>query len=200
MPFTIIRNGQQHIESGNEHIVEDINKDKSSIYLTSDHLVPLEEARTKFDSYLVGKKPVLAGQYKGAQVIINSGRLFFNTQEEGVYFSSQKDFGVTAESIHLDGVSTISLDAKKIHLGTKALEWEIEPVIKGDALEMLLFTLLNELESVARAMKQAKTVKGDAVPSLIQEGYVLEKIIKNLSKRINPGGPSELKSKKVYTE
>jgi hypothetical protein len=65
---------------------------------------------------------------------------------------------------------------------------------------MLLFTLLNELKNVAKAMKQAKTVKGDAVPTLIQEGYVLEKIVKNLSKRINPGGPSELKSKKVYTE
>lgn len=199
-PFTIIRNGQKPGGNGQNHITEDINKDHSSIYLTSDHIVPLEEIRTKALSYFKGTEPTIAKEYKGRQIILDSGRLFFNAKDEGIYFSAQKDYGISAESIHIDGVSTISLDAKKIHLGTKALELEVEPVIKGDQLEMLLFTLLNELKQVATAMKQAKTVKGDAVPTLISEGFVLEKIVKNLTKRINPGGPSELKSKKVYTE
>jgi hypothetical protein len=199
-PFTILRNGQKPGGDGQKHTVEDVNKDDSSIYLTSDHLVPLEEVRSKYLSYFAGKEPTVANQYKGKQIILNSGRLFFNAKDEGIYFAAQRDFGISAESVHIEGVSTISIDAKKIHLGTKALELEVEPVIKGDQLEMLLFTLLNELKQVAKAMKKAKTVKGDAVPSLIQEGFVLEKIVKNLSKRINPGGPSELKSKKVYTE
>ena len=199
-PFTILRNGQKPGGDGQKHVIEDVNKDDSSIYLTSDHVIPLEEVRSKYLSYFAGEEPTVASQYKGRQVILNSGRLFFNAKDEGIYFAAQKDFGISAESVHIDGVSAISIDAKKIHLGTKALELEVEPVIKGDQLEMLLFTLLNELKQVAKAMKKAKTVKGDAVPSLIQEGFVLEKIVKNLSKRINPGGPSELKSKKVYTE
>lgn len=197
-PFMILRNGQKETDNSLDLIEEDINKDKSSMYFMSDHSVPLEEARTKAETYQV--PPDLASAYKGPQVILNSGRLFFNAQEEGIYFSAKDDFGISAESVHIDGVSQITLDAKKIHLGVKAMELEFEPVIKGDQLEMLLYSLLNELKSVGSAMAKAKTIKGHAIPTLNMEGRVLKKIARQLGKSINPGGKSDLKSTKVYTE
>lgn len=197
-PFIILKNKQAKSNNSLDHINEDINKDGSSIYITSEHSVPLEEARTKAETYQVA--PDRANEFKKDQVIINSGRLFFNARDEGIYFSAKDDFGVSAESVHIDGESVITLDAKKIHLGVKAMELEFEPVIKGDQLEMLLYNLLNELKQVGSAMAKAKTIKGHAIPTLNMEGRVLKKITKGLMKSINPGGKSELKSRKVFTE
>lgn len=197
-PFLILRNGQIETDNSLDLVEEDVNKDKSSLYMVSDHSVPLEEARTKAETYQV--PPIDAASYRGSQVILNSGRLFFNAREEGIYLSAKDDVGISAESVHIDGVSQITLDAKKIHLGVKALELEFEPVIKGDQLEMLLYTLLNELKSVGNAMARARTTKGHSIPTLNMEGRVLKKIAKQLGRSINPGGKSDLKSTKVYTE
>ena len=198
-PFTIITNGHEPLEKGtSDFYLEDINKDLSSIYITSDHTVPLEQIRDKYAG--ATERPTLMNSYKGNQIAINTGRLSINAKEDSILFSSQEDFGVTSKSIHLDGVDYIGLDAKKIYLGEDALRFELQPVILGDQLELLLNDLLSELRSIGRAMKNAKTIDGKPIPTLNLEGPVAEAIAKALLNRINPGGSSLLKSTKVFTE
>ena len=196
-PLTIISNGHQEISTDLLY-VEDINKDLNSIYLASDHKIPLKQSRTKYAG--ASERPILSDAFKGNQTILNSGRIFLNASKEDVQISSLGDFGVTSNNVSIDGVGSIGLDAKEIYLGEDARRFKLQPVILGDQLEVFLQTLLKELEAVGKAMKTAKTIDQKIIPKINKAGIGLEGTVKVLQNRINPGNSSELKSKKVYTE
>ena len=191
-PFTLISNGHKELGEG-ELYTEDINVDSSSIYLTSDHVIPLKQSRTTFVS--LDTKPTVARNYKGAQIILNSGRLIFNSTDENISFSSNKFFSINSERTIIEAEKEIGLDAKKIYLGETARVEPIEPVVKGLQLELFLEALLNVLESTGSAMKTAKTVDQKVIPELNIQGTVLEQVTKGLKNRLDL-----LKSKKVFTE
>lgn len=197
-PLLIISNGQEEVGNGYDHIIENVDKDASSIYLTSDHKIKLTSSRNKYNS--LNKAPKRANEYKGSQVLINSGRLIFNSKEEDINFTSKNIFSISAKEIGLDGVDYIGLDATKIYLGQQARKLEQQPVILGDALEGWLYTLSLALDRVADALSSAITTDGMAIPTLNIEGPILKSVIQGLNRQIKPGGSSLLKSKKVYTE
>jgi len=196
-PLTILTNGIEKT-AVNSLYVEDVNKDNSSIYLTSDHIIPLNQIRDKYSS--ADNRPVLAKNYKGAQVLINSGRLFFNAYDDDLLISAQNNFGVTSKQVSLDGVDSVGLDAKKIYLGEKARRFELQPVLLGNQTELLLFTLINSLKSLATNLQTAKTVDQKPIPKLNINGFSLEATLNGLLNQINPNGESLLKSKKVFVE
>lgn len=197
-PLTILTNGISQSNLTNTLSLENINEDTSSIYLTSNHIIELEQSRDKYAG--AKKRPILAKNYKGPQVIINSGRLFFNSYSEDTLFTTQENFGVSAKNVFIDAEDSIGFDATKIYLGEKAVRFELQPTILGNQLELFLDTLLSELLRVSNAFKNAKTIDGKIIPTLVSEGYTLEAVVKTLQNRINPNGDSQLKSKKVFTE
>lgn len=197
-PNLLISIGHSETKNENGFKVEDLNQDKSSLYLLSDHKVDLEQSRVKYDS--LKTKPTLGKEYLGSQLILNSDRIFLNTRKEGVYISTQEDFSVTSNNIGLDAIESIGLDSKKIYLGREALQREGQPVIKGDELENFLNTLLNTLETIGKSMEKAKTVDGKILPNMILNSKPVLANIDSLKTLINPGGQSRLKSKKVFTE
>jgi len=96
-PITILRNGQP-LDSSSEGwipVVEDINKDLSSLYLTSNQQIPL---KSEFRSYPAIKNiiPETIGSYIGSQVILNSDRLIFNTKADSIIINSQQSIAVSA--------------------------------------------------------------------------------------------------------
>jgi len=196
-PLTIITNGHRRVNQ-NSLYIEDVNKDDSSIYLTSDHLIPIEQIRDKFLG--VEKRPTLGKNYKGKQVILNSGRLIFNAYDDDIQLTSKNNTSISSKYISIDGDRTIGLDAKKIYLGEKALRFELQPVLLGNQVEIFLDVLLSALGSLADALKSARTVDQKTIPRLNVNGYTLEATIKGLQNQINPNGNSLLKSKKVFTE
>jgi len=196
-PLTVISNGHPETAISTFHI-EDINKDKSSIYLTENHIIPLTQSKTKYSG--AKERPVQSNKYKGAQIVVNSGRLFFNSHTDDIQFTSTADFGVSSKVAYIDAEDYVSLDAKKIYLGEKAKQFERQPVILGDQLEVFLRELLAALERTGKAMTRAKTVDAKPIPLLNIEGVYLEQIAKGLNNRINPGGKSSLKSDTTFTE
>lgn len=196
-PLTIITNGHEDAPQ-NSLYVENINKDDSSIYLASDHTIPLKQSKLKYAG--ANERPISADKYKGKQIVVNSGRLFLNSSTEDIQFSCTTDFGITAKIAYIDAEDYIGLDAKKIYLGERARREETEPVILGDKLEQLLRELLDALQRTGSAMKKAKVIDGKPIPLLNVEGTILEQIVKGLNNRINPGGKSTLKSRKTFTE
>lgn len=96
-PITILRNGQP-LDSSSEGwipVVEDINKDLSSLYLTSNQQIPL---KSEFRSYPAIKNiiPETIGSYIGSQVVLNSDRLIFNTKADSIIINSQQSIAVSA--------------------------------------------------------------------------------------------------------
>ena len=92
-PIIIIRNGQpKGIQTGFIPISEDINNDNSSIYATSTQKIPIKVAREKYISYGINSKtsPIAPAEFEGNQVIINSGRLLFNSKNDHIILSANK--------------------------------------------------------------------------------------------------------------
>lgn len=192
-PLTVIKNGQKEVGTGDEAVIESVNEDKSSIYLTSDHTIDLEQANIKRDAW--SEEPEEANKFKGAQVIINSGRLYFNAYDEHALFSAKEGIGLNAKTVSLDGEEYVGLDAKKIYLGVAALKREQEPVLKGETTALWLEDWLSQFEQLVKGMATAPPSPPVFVAKVIALCNAILPIIPILKNRI-----PNLKSKKVFTE
>ena len=146
--ITIISNGKVGA-SPDTTVVENIDDDPSSIYLVEDHTVKLTQANEKRDAW--ESEPDKADAYQGAQVLINSGRLFFNAKEESILLSGTEAVAGNANTISWDGVEYVALDATKVYLGTEAFG-EREPVLLGATTQAWMKDLLSELERLGKAL------------------------------------------------
>jgi hypothetical protein len=153
-PITIIRNGQgNQTDEGWIPTVEDVNNDDSSVYFTSTQKIPLQSRAVEINqyfSYSDSNKPTTPNEYAGKQVILNSGRLVFNTTQDHLLLSSQKSIGFTAvESINFDTTGPVTLQAGEVYLGSKSAT---ESVLLGNTTVQLLNTLLSELIKLTNAL------------------------------------------------
>jgi len=156
-PILIIRNGQgTQTNEGWIPIVEDINNDEASIYFTSTQKIPLKASSTSYNSYTT--PPTTIDQYAGKQIILNSGRLIFNTTEDHLLFSSKKSVNLNSqESVNIDSKLNTVVSSPSIKLGSKDAT---EPILKGDALVTELQNLiiqLIQLTTVLVAVPQTST-------------------------------------------
>ena len=191
-PYTILRNGQAEAGDATDLVVEDINEDLSSLYLVSDHTVPLEQAHEKRDGF--NEEPEKADVYKGNQVLLNSGRLYFNAKEEGAYISAKDSIGLNAKVIGIDSDDYIGLDSKKIYLGTTAFDEE-EPALKGQTSTDWLDDLVSLLEGLAKTMATTPPAPPTYIAALVKEGAKLQVQLPKLKSVLK-----QLHSKKVYID
>jgi hypothetical protein len=143
-PIMILRNGQGvQTEEGWVPTVEDINNDDSSIYQTSTQKIPLNASSTSYFSYK-SNPPQTPDQYAGKQIIINSGRLVFNSTVDHILLSSKKSVNLNAvESVNIDA-PTVTLQSGKLYLGSKNAT---EPLLLGNKTIATLNNLINNLNS-----------------------------------------------------
>jgi hypothetical protein len=143
-PIMILRNGQGvQTEEGWVPTVEDINNDDSSIYQTSTQNIPLKASSTSYFSYK-SNPPQTPDQYAGKQIIINSGRLVFNSTVDHILLSSKKSVNLNAvESVNIDA-PTVTLQSGKLYLGSKNAT---EPLLLGNKTIATLNNLINNLSA-----------------------------------------------------
>ncbi len=193
-PYSIIRVGQtDEVEDGSEAVVEDINKDLASIYMMSDHEIPIEPANEKRDSY--DEEPDKPDKFKGEQILVNSNRLFLNAKEDSILMSAGSSVGANAETINLDGDKMVSLDGKKIYLGVAALKNEDEPVLKGQTSIEWMEMALKLYEILIDTMVKMPPVPAAAVAQMKATAASIKPQIAPHAKRVKT-----LLSKKVFTE
>lgn len=175
-PILILRNGQgKQTEEGWLPVVENINNDESSIYLTSTQNIPLEVASTNYNSY-TNYTPQTPDKYAGKQVIVNSGRLVFNSNTDHILLSSALTIGFNSvKGFNFDTKANFVVDAPSIKLGSKDAT---QSMIKGDLLITELQSLLSQLTLLATSL-QAVPQAASAATLVLSE---LPKISANLEK------------------
>lgn len=194
-PLTILRNGQVVPEDGFTAISEDINKDASSLYLASDHEIPLNLASLKRDSY--ENPPVGTDKYRGAQALLTSDRVVINAKKEALLLSSITSLGLNTEgTLNLDSKEECCIDSPAVYIGRNAKQ----PILYGNQVESFLETLIKILEDISKDMSKAKTVEGNPIPLLNKRGTQAQILLSTLKSRLNPKGSSPLKSKKIFIE
>lgn len=179
-PITVISNGQQEVGNGYELITENIDEDSSSIYLTSNQALNFTPASTNRTSYT--NPPIEGNSYSNNQVLLNSGRLYFNANQESILMSGNESIGLSADSINLDGTSTIIAESERIELGKNANQG----VLLGEDTVSLLRTLLDELRSLSISLSTAiSTPPGSTIVQLQEAGRSLLTTVTTLDKDLD---------------
>lgn len=157
-PIIIIRNGQSDDISTDSWIptIENINKDKSSIYLTSTQRVDIEVSSNKSSFASTDNPPKNPSSYTEEQIILKSGRLLFSTNKDSILINSGKHIQLSAlEDIHIDADKNITLDANEINLGARSAN---ESVMLGNTFMNDFNLLLTSLQSLASQLTPAASV------------------------------------------
>jgi len=169
-PITILKNGQSNEASSEGYLptTEDINIDPTSIYLTSTQQIPIDiavattaagQASTVPFSDVVANTPTSPKSYNKPQVILNSGRLLFNSNIDSIMLSSKKsvilqsveDLGIKSAEGNvniLSGKGVVSLGAKN----------SSQAVILGDNFWFQFDTLLASLELLCKTLNKESSI------------------------------------------
>jgi hypothetical protein len=191
-PILILRNGQgEQTEEGSTPIVENINNDNASIYLTSTQKVPLEAATTNYYSYK-DNPPAAPNEYSGKQVIVSSGRLVFNSSEDHILLSSAKSISLSSNSgVNVD-TSVFTVQSSNIYLGSKNAT---EPLLLGNQTVTLLNQLIKNLSGFANI---CSTVVSTPIGSPLAQLNTAAKQL-NVSLKALQANLESLKSKDNFT-
>mgnify|MGYP003632096944 FL=1 len=190
-PITIVRNGQDpNIKNGNFlPITEDINNDLSSLYLTSNQIIPIITSNSNYNSFS-NNPPISPGLYDKSQVIINSNRLVFNSKSDSILLSSQKSIFIGANSSFNVSTKAAVIDSRNIRLGSKEAT---EPIILGNLFLSNLEIIMKELSTLCLAIGKIKEVtdvniETGVLTKLPAVNGQLKSIADNLSNMIEGGG------------
>ena len=194
-PITILRNGQPTKVSnrGWIPIVENINRDLSSIYLTSYQKIPFSIANENFVSYTT--PPTTPAQFANPQVILNSDRIILNAKSDSILISGEKSVGLSSNgSVNIESTGEINIASKLTRLGNKNAN---QSVLRGDETVEYLKILINELQNIAEALKVVQDWPGGAPtpnPVVLTTANAALKVFENVYNQID-----SVKSKIVKT-
>ncbi len=194
-PIMILRNGQSNIgrnilDSTEPWVptLENINTDKSSIYLTAGQQIPLVLSSDKSDSYASNTNNVPTVQYyPGDQILLNSGQLVFNSKDDNIVLSSNKSIHLSANTtLNFDAINQITLAAPKVYLGssfgTEGIQ--LQSAVLGEELTQALLTFIQAVEAAAEAMTTNTAIIGP-VATLTTAGPILKSACTNLKNTLN---------------
>jgi len=193
-PIIILRNGQgSSFSEGWLPVVENINNDESSIYLTSTQKIPLTAANTSYTSYAIGSSPAAPNQYAGKQIIFNSGRLVFNSTNDHILLTSNKSINLNTSNFNVDSpngqvVLQTFVDINQvgsIKLGDKDAT---EPLLYGNITQDLLQELITSIKIFTNAVFTAKDVVTINIAAKVLNGQVTaieQNILPNIKSNIS---------------
>jgi hypothetical protein len=149
-PITIISNGHKY-DKNKDFYIEQINEDASSLYLTSNQIIPLKvEVKNPLNPITL---PESVGDYSNSQAILTAGRVILNSKfDEVMIFAST--------NIEISTNNYINLNGGRVYINVKG-----DAVPKGPNPKIILGTLSDNSPASEPLLLGGKT--GDFLLSLI---------------------------------
>tara|TARA_R110001592_G_scaffold179806_2_gene421738 strand:+ start:115 stop:1401 length:1287 start_codon:yes stop_codon:yes gene_type:complete len=197
-PILIIKNGQPLIDNPRGWIptTENINNDRSSIYLTSTQKIPIGLSNENFKSF--SNKPKTPSSFFNPQIILNSSKITINSKDDDILLTSQQNIGLLSNNnINLESLNMVLHTDNILKIGSNKAT---ESVLLGDktynVLEKLIEQLINiaEITSTMERYLEGKNKQPDGEAQLIS-GTVISGLTK-IKNEILPN----IKSNKVKVE
>jgi hypothetical protein len=185
-PIMIIANGYITTDTGSlAPNIEEINKEESSIYLTTTQLLPLIPDRKDILNPLT--KPVPPNKYTFAQSIINSDRITLNSKKDEVMTFAKTNVEINTNNIiNLNARSRVHLNTPHVFLGTKSNgKAPTEPLLLGNKTKSLLTELLSILSELGNTLTSVVTTpQGSPLTGVNTAGTTMVGKIKSLQKQL----------------
>ena len=171
-PIIVISNGREETDKLDaKESLEDINKDDSSIYLSSDNILPLtqacqESAQINLDKVNgneteVSKLP--PKQFSGKQIVFNSNSVVINSRTNDISLFSGKYISLASNNqLYIKAPLKISMDSSQIELGFKAKEIG-SPVAKANEVIDILNQLIERIKNTIAFSNPASIVEFDFI-------------------------------------
>lgn len=153
-PNIIIRAGQgEEPTIDYKPVKEDINKDGSSMWMTTNQVIPLVPAVVgRYDLHRPKK-------FDGNQIVLNSDRIVFNAKREDLNIYARRSVNIISEKRivlegHGGGDGTFGVFLGGTDTKSPA---RLQPVIAGDQMMLLFEKLINHLLIFSRRLGFAKS-------------------------------------------
>ena len=162
-PITIMVNGYVTSNTGSlAPNVEEINKEKSSIYLTSTQLLPLIPGASIINPRV---NTVLPKDYNSSQLILNSDRITLNAKKDEVLLFAKTNIELNSDNIiNINAGRVAHINSPSIALGTKADgSYPTEPVLLGSQTIIAFDRIISTLQNLAYYLSIAATQDGPIV-------------------------------------
>jgi len=174
-PITILVNGYVTTDKANTAPnIEEINKELSSIYLTTSQKLPLQPDKRDILNPIT--KPLLPEKYTSPQIILNSDRITLNSRKDEIMVFAKTNIELnTKNTINLNADNHIHLNSPNIALGTNPDgSLPTEPILLGGKTHDLLLNLCTTLQNLASYLTSAtSTEAGALIPSVNDAGTQL---------------------------
>jgi hypothetical protein len=196
-PITILVNGYVTTDKTNiTPNIEEINKELSSIYLTSTQRIPLIPDRNNILNPIT--KPLQVNKYFGkSQLLFNADRLVLNSKKDEVMIFAKTNIELNTNNvINLNAGNSNHLNAPENFIGTKPDgTLPDEPLLLGTQTINLLTDILGAISDFGFELSSViSTPAGLPLPDLNTSGRKLAKTLVNLSTKLE-----KIASKQNYT-
>jgi len=180
-PITILTNGFSYVPEEKIH-VEKINKDLSSIYLTSAQQIPLITDKNGVLNPITN--PTDVSKYFSSQAIINSDRIVLNSKKDEVMIFAKTNIELNTKNIiNLNADERIHLNGNTIFLGTVNDKLPTEPLLLGNKTYTLLSSLLNSLYTLGTSL--STVISGPEGTPAIDINVAAETLLNDLDRISN---------------
>ena len=196
-PITILVNG--YITTDQKQItpnIEEINKELSSIYLTSTQRIPLIPDRNVNLNPITNPK-IVSSYFGGSQLLFNSDRLVLNSKKDEVMIFAKTNVEISTNNIiNLNAGERNHLNSPLNFIGTKSDgTLPDEPLLLGTQTINLLTDILEAVSNFGSEVSSVISAPaGSPLIDLNASGNKLSNTINNLMGKLN-----KIISKQNYT-
>jgi hypothetical protein len=196
-PITILVNGYVTTDSGSSAPnIEEINKEKSSIYLTSTQKLPLQPGASIVNPRVNTVKP---SDYVSSQLIFNSDRITLNSKKDEVLLFAKTNIELNSDNIiNINAGKVAHINSPSIALGTNTDgSYPTEPVLLGGKTYDLLLDLFGALTSLAGSLSAATVATTEGAICVTECNVAGGQLLADVDNLLNK--LDTITSEKVYT-
>ena len=196
-PITILVNGYVTTDSGSSvPNIEEINKEQSSIYLTTTQKLPLVPGASIVNPRVNTIKP---SDYISSQLIFNSDRITLNSKKDEVLLFAKTNIELNSDNIiNINAGKVVHINSPSIALGTKSDgTYPTEPVLLGNKTYELLLDLMGALTSLAGSLAAATVATSQGAICVTECNVAGTQLLADVDNLLNK--LDTITSEKVYT-
>jgi hypothetical protein len=194
-PLTLLVNGYKFPTDSTDPYIENINNDKSSLYLTSTQVIPIQIGNIIINPLFTPQSPE---KYYDSQAILSANRILINSNKDEILLYSKTNTSISSKNTtFISATQNVLINGGQyIFLGLNSNNGKLptEPVLLGDKTITLLNNLLTNLKTFSSALNNAIDNSSRPLLSISAPASSLEGSIDNIIKQLEG-----IKSKKVYT-
>jgi hypothetical protein len=195
-PITILVNGYVTTDSGSlTPNIEEINKEKSSIYLTTTQKLPLQPGASIVNPRVNTVKP---SDYISSQFIANSDRITLNAKKDEVLLFAKGNIELNSDNIININAGIAHINSPSIALGTKSDgSYPTEPVLLGGKTYELFLEICSTLTNLAGFLASATVATKEGAICVTDCNLAGEQLFNDINNLLNK--LETITSTKVYT-